>query len=441
MSKKKLRTKLLLWFGSVIGILLLVIASFAIYIGTRSDEWWSDIISNQLSKTLGREVEIQGKFHLDIGRIITIEVSSIRVSNPDWSESPDMLRVGSLLLVFDPLSFFGDALLIQRLELADIDLALEETQDGKNNWTFAVEPEPSSETTSTSKPDKGIALPVGIEQLSLQHARISLKQPSRKQLTVLQVDNITGATSPDGKAVLDGSGQLNDQPMSLNVLLEPSDTGFHLRPSKLVVGGYKVTAEGHIATKEQFRAELNVTGKGPDLSVITRLANTIQLPAWPFQAKGKIDITAKDITLIGVSGTTGKNNVAVNGPIAFSASGPLKLDVKGSGPSLQAVLKGLGYDVIPASAPYEAEAKVEITNNQLVVIAKQARLGPTEAVATLNIPDLNTPTSLMVDVREVKTPNISATLALVGVKLKLPKVMPANFIGQIERSKHATKLS
>ena len=441
LSKKTIGRKLLLWFGTLIGVLLVVIAALAIYIGTRSDEWWSDIVSTQLSKSLGREVKIQGKFHLDIGRIITIEVSSLRISNPAWVESPDMLRLGSLLLEFDPLSLFGNALLIHRLDLADIELDLVETQDGKNNWTFGAEPAPLSETPSAPEPDKGIALPVGIEQLSLQRARISLKQPARKQPTVLQVDTITGNTSPEGKAVLDGSGQLNDLPLSLHAQIEPSETGFLLEPSKLVVGGYKVTAEGPISIKERFRAELNVTGEGPDLSVITRLANTIQLPAWPFQAKGRIDITAKDITLIGVSGTTGKNRVAADGPIAFSASGPLQLNVKASGPSLQAVLKGLGYDVIPASAPYEAKAKVEIANNQLTVTAKQARLGPTNAIATLKIPDLNTPTTLMVDVREIKTTNISATLALVGAKLDLPKVMPAKFIGQVERTEHATRLS
>jgi len=439
LSKKTFSTKLLLWFGLVIGILLLVIASLAIYVGTRSDEWWSDIVSSQLSKSTGREVEIQGKFHLDIGRIITIEVSSVRISNPAWSESPDMLRVGTLLLEFDPLSFLGDALLIQRLELADVELELVENQDGKNNWTFGTEPAPLKETTSAPEPDKGIALPVGIEQLSLQRARISLKQPSRKQPTVLQVDTITGATSPDGKGVLNGSGQLNDLPLSLNVMLEPSGTGLHVRPSKLVVGGYKVTAEGHVATKERFRAELNVTGEGPDLSVITRLANTIQLPAWPFQVKGKIDLTGKNITIVGATGTAGKHKVAVDGPIDFSGS--MQLNVKASGPSLHAVLKGLGYDVIPASAPYEAETKVEIANNQLTVIAKQAQLGPAKAAATLNIPDLNTPTTLMVDVREIKTTDISAALALVGVKLSLPRVMPANFVGQIERTEHSTRLS
>jgi uncharacterized protein involved in outer membrane biogenesis len=439
LSNKTSSTKLLLWFGSVIGILLVVIASLAIYISTRSDEWWSDILSTQLSQTLGREVEIQGKFHLDIGRTITIEVSSVRISNPAWSETPDMLRVGSLLLVFDPLSFFGDTLLIKRLDLADIKLELVQNQDGKKNWTFGAEPVPSSETPSAPEPDKGIALPVGIGQLSLQRARISLKQPSRKQPTVLQINVITGSTSANGKAVLDGSGQLNDLPLTLNAMLEPSETGFHLRPSKLVVGGYKVTAEGPVSIKKQFRAELNVTGEGPDLSVITRLATTIQLPAWPFQAKGKMAITPKDITLIDVSGTTGKHQVAVDGPIDFS--GTMQLNVKASGPSLQAVLHGLGYDVIPASAPYEIETKVEIANNQLAVTAKQARLGPMKAVATLNIPDLDTPSSLKVDVRELKTNDISAALALVGAKLDLPKVMPANIIGQIERTEHTTRLS
>jgi uncharacterized protein involved in outer membrane biogenesis len=433
--------KPLLWIGSLIGVLLLVIAILAIYIGTRSDEWWRDQLTTTLSQTLGREVAIDGDFRLDLGRIITTEAASVRISNPDWAESRDMLRLGSLRLEFDLLSVFGDAVLIHRLELADVELVLVENQDGQKNWSFATEPDSLPESPSTQKPDKGIALPVGIEQLSLQRARFSLNQSGRKYPLAVQVDVITGTTSPDGKAVLDGSGKFNNLLFSLNTLFEPSETGLHVRPSKVIIGDYQATAEGHIFTKDQFRAELNVTGAGPDLSMITRLADTIQLPAWPFQAKGRIDITSKDITIIGASGTAGKHKVAVDGPIAFSSTGPLQLDVKGSGPSLQAVLKGLGYDVIPASVAYQVEGKVELANNRLVVTANHARLGLAEASATVSIPDLNTPTTLMVDVRKLKTTDTATALSLVGIKLDLPKVMPANFKGQIKRTKNTTGLS
>ena len=92
------RRKLLLWVGSIIGVLLLVIATLAIYIGTRSDDWWRDQLTIALSQALEREVEIQGDFHLDLGRTITTEAASIRVSNPDWAETRDMLQMGSLLL-------------------------------------------------------------------------------------------------------------------------------------------------------------------------------------------------------------------------------------------------------------------------------------------------------------------------------------------------------
>ena len=440
-SRKLTRRKPLLWVGSIIGVLLLVIATLAIYIGTRSDEWWRDQLTTTLSQALGRTVEIQGDFRLNLGRRITTEVASLRISNPDWTDEKDMLRVGSLRLEFDLLSVLGDAFLIHRLELADIELGLVEDKDGKKNWSFVTEPDSLSESPSTRKSEKGIALPVGIEQLSLQRVRFSLNQADRKHPLTVQVDAITGSTSPEGKAVLDGSGKLNDLPFSLNALFEPSDTGLQVRPSKVVVGDYQATAEGHLFTKDQFRAELDVTGTGPDLSVITRLVNTIQLPAWPFQAKGRIDITSEDITLIGTSGTVGKHKVAVDGPIAFSSTGPLQLDVKGSGPSLHALLKGLGYDVIPARAAYQVEGKVEMANNRLVVKADHARLGSTEATATVSIPDLSTPTTLEVDVPKFTTSDTATTLALVGVKVELPKVLPANLSGKVKRTKSTTGLS
>ena len=637
----------------MIGVLLLVIATLAIYIGTRSDAWWRDLLTTQLSQTLGREVVIQGDFRLDLGRDITVEAESLRINNPEWGKSRDMLQLGSLQLEFDLLSVLGDTLLIHRLELADFQLALEENQEGQKNWEFAIETRPSA----LDKPSQGIVLPVYIEQLSMLRTQLSLSQPRWERPLVLAVEKISGGQTPDDKAFIDGNGKLGDLPFSLegslgkissalnrgsvsyqltgklgeaslrsegsidsliaplrptlelsfkgpdvmqitramgapkiaegpfeaqlNIMpegrgvnsrirgrfgqlqltaditadsldstenldvtarlsgenlaafadflrlpplpkgsfeidvalqkdnsmtriekmmagvgkhrisvegvlgawpklkgtrlalqaegpdlaaftptvtlvglgqlpagayraytqIESNETGLRVRPSEVIAGGYQATAEGQIFTKDPIRAELKVTGSGPDLSMISRLADIIQLPAWPFQARGGITITATDITLIGTSGTAGKHQVAVDGPIAFSASGPLRLNVKGSGPSLQAVLQGLGYDVIPASAAYRVEGRVEMTNNRLVVTAKHARLGPAEASATLNIPDLNTPTTLMVDVRELKTTDTATALGLVGMKLDLLQVMPANLSGQIRRTKNSTGLS
>jgi uncharacterized protein involved in outer membrane biogenesis len=648
-----MRNKPLLWIGSLIGLLLLVIATLAIYIGTRSDEWWRDQLIAALSQTLEREVVIQGEFRLELGRDITVEAESLRIYNPEWSKSRDMLRLGSLKLEFDLLSVLGDTLLVNRLELADIELALEENLEGQRNWEFPVETKPPA----TRKPAEGITLPVHIEHLSLQRTQLSISQPRWERPLVLVVEKITGGRSPDDKAIIKGNGRVGDLQFSLkgslgtitsalnrgpvsyqlsgklgearlqsegsidsltaplrpqldlilngpdilqitqamgapkiaegpfeaqlnimpggrgvnsriqgrfgqlqlhadisaedlattenmdvtarlsgenlaafadllrlpplpkgtfeidtvlqndnsvtriekmmasvgkhrisaegvigawpelkdtrlelqangpdlaaftptiavmglgqlpagaytvNALLEPGENGLQVRPSKVTAGDYLATVEGRILTKNQFRTELNVTGSGPDLSMITRLVDTIQLPAWPFQARGKIVITAKDITLIGASGTAGKHQVAVAGPIAFSSSGPLRLDVKGNGPSLQAVLQGLGYDVIPASAAYQIDGTVEIINNRLVVTAKHARLGPAEASTTLSIPDLNIPTTLMVDVRELKTTDTATALALAGMQLDLLQVMPANLSGKITRTKNTTKLS
>ncbi len=648
-----LRRKLLLWIGSLIGALLLVITTLAIYLDTRSDEWWRDLLTTKLSQTLGREVEIQGEFHLVPGRITTIEAASVRISNPDWTKSRDMLRLGSMLLKFDLLSVLGETLLIHRLELADIDLALEENQKGEKNWGLATE----TESPPARKTGADLTLPVRIKQLSLQRIQLSLSQSRWQHPLVLKVETITGGLSPDDEAVLDGSGRLGNLPFSFkasmgkitsalnagpvsyqlsgklggaslrsegsidslkaplrpqldlilsgpdimqitqamgapkiakgpfkasvkiapggrgvssrirgqfgklqlradisaeglgetknmdvsaqlsgenlasfsdllglpplpkgafkvdvvlqrdnnitriekmianvarhrisvagvvgpwpemkdtrlelqakgpslavftptvagvglaplpsgaytaNVLIEPSENGFYVRPSRVKAGGYQVTAEGHVTTRDQVRAELDVTGSGPDLAIITRLADIIQLPPWPFQATGRIDITSKDITIIGASGTAGKHKVEVDGPIAFSPTGPVRLDVKGSGPSLQAVLKGLGYDVILAAAAYQVEGRVEFNEQRVVVTAKQARLGPVVASATLTIPDVSTATTLVVDVGNVKTSDISVALALVGVKLDIPQVMPANLSGQVRRTKDTTGFS
>jgi uncharacterized protein involved in outer membrane biogenesis len=650
------RSKPLLWLGSLLGIVLLVVTAVAVWVATRSDQWWRELLTTTLSETLGRRVEIQGAFQLDIGRRLTAEAKSIRIANPGWAENKDMLRVGTLLLECDLLSVLGDTFVIHRLELSDIEAVLEESRDGHTNWAFATKTE--TEPSLTPKSDKAAALPVLIQHVSLREVTLSGVNPGRWERPLeLHLAAVTGGQRAGDEAFVDARGRIGDLPFALegsagkltdvlrggpisyrlsgdlgqthlasqgtldslspplrpkleltysgpdiarvtqamgapkiaegpfetrfhiqpgghgvsaairaqlgrlqlhadvsardltsaedmdvstqltgenlaafadlvglpplpkgsftvdvglqrdngvtriekmtaavgehrvsidgvigawpdledtrlvleaqgpdlavftpavsgiklgqlppgaytvSAVIESEKTGLRVRPSRVTVAGYQATAEGLVATTNTVRAELSVTGAGPDLSMISRLADTIPLPPWPFEASGKIAITANDITLIGTSGTAGEHRVAVDGQIAFSARGPVRLDVKGSGPSLQAVLQGLGYDIIPAAAPYQVEGNVEFAGKHIVVTATQARLGPSQASAKLSIPDLGTPASLVIDVDEAKTTDLSTALALAGVTLDLPNAMPAAVSGQLKLAGDAIELS
>ena len=282
--------KLLLWIVSIIGVLLLVIATLVIYIGTRSDAWWRDKLTATLSRTLEREVEIQGDFSLDLGRRITTEAASVRISNPDWSESRDMLRVGSLLLEFDLLSVLGDTVLIHRLELEDIELALEEHKDGKKNWKFAAGTGPPP----ARKPGKGITLPVHIEHLSLQRGQLTVSLPRWKRPMVLQVDAITGGRSPDDRAVIDGNGRLGDLPFSLtgslgkiSSALNGGPVSYHLSGT---LGKATLRSKGSIdSLAGPVRPRLDLVFKGPDIMKITRAMGAPTIAKGPFDAR--IDIS------------------------------------------------------------------------------------------------------------------------------------------------------
>jgi uncharacterized protein involved in outer membrane biogenesis len=645
-------SKPLLWLGSILSVVILVVAALAVFVVTRSDEWWREQLTTTLSQTLGRQVEIQGAFHLALGRRLTAEAESFRIANPDWAKSDDMLRVGTLLLECDLLSVLTKTFVIHRLELSDVEAELEESQDGQMNWAFATKTK--TEPPPTRKSDRTAALPVMVQHVSMRKVTLRSDDLARwERPLVLHLEAMTGGQSSGNEASVDARGQLGDLPFALkgsvgklndalrggpisyelsgdlgkthlasqgtidsfvpplrpkleltytgpdiarvtqamgapkiaegpfearidiqpggrgvsgkisaqlgklqlhadlsatdltsaesldvsthltgedlaafadlvglpplpkgafeidavaqrdkgitriekmtagvgehrvsvdgvvggwpdlkgtklalqaegpdlavftpsvsgiglgqlppgaytvNTVIESDKTGLRVQPSKVTVADYQATVEGRVATKKRIRAELNVSGAGPDLSMISRLADIIRLPPLPFEANGKIEITGKDITLIGCSGTAGDHRVAADGPIAFSANGPVRLDVKGSGPSLQEVLQGLGYDVIPAAAPYQVEGRVEFADNHVVVTAKQARLGPTEASASVSIPNLGTPTSLVIDVGDAKTSDLSTALSLAGVTLELPYVMPATVSGQLKLATQA----
>ena len=627
--------------------MFLLIAGSVTYIGTRSDAWWCEQLTNGLSQALGRVVEIQGACKLKLGFNISSKMESVRISNPDWASSKDMLTLGVLELEFDLLSLLGDTLLIHHLEVSDLLLALEENKKGKKNWQFNLD----NESPKTRKKNKGITLPVKIKQLKLQRGRLSLQQPRWPKPMLLKIDTITaGQPSLDdvvlaakgqlgklnytfnasfnkithtlkggpvtyqldgnlGKAMLhsEGSidllntplrpdialqlkgpdikritmamgaptiaegpfsatvnivpykhgvnsnirarfgelklnadltaksllstenmalttkfsgenlaaladllgwpplpkgafelqtvlqrgkqnirienmtasvaehklsltGEIGDWPKlkktqltlkaagpdlavfnpaykltglgdlptgvyNINTQIKPTKKSLQVHSARLSVGDYQASAEGYIYTDRALRAELDVQSAGPDLSMITRLIDTVDLPVMPFQVKGKLNITSKDITISNATGMAADHKVSTDGKVAFSAKGPVRLKVNINGPSLQPVLQGLGYDVIPALASYEVEGNVEYVKNRFTTQIKNVRLGETNAKTTLNIPNMTTPDKITIAIENIQTQNFSDALIQTGINYKLLHVMPAKFSGKIKLEK------
>lgn len=130
------------------------------------------------SDLIGRRIHIDGVFEPSLGAEIRVVAGDVRIDNPDWAE-------GDALLSADRLDVSLDlrALLSLRYDLTNVDIdnlviALEQSEDGANNWTlFASDPaeEAEAETDEPASP-----LDLVIRQAKIRDLVVTYADPARE---------------------------------------------------------------------------------------------------------------------------------------------------------------------------------------------------------------------------------------------------------------------
>lgn len=95
----------------------------------------------------GREVKIAGAFDIDYSLAPSIHAMKVTVSNPDWSERPNMLSAESLKVQLDLRALLHGSLVLRELRLVSPVLILEKTVQGPVNWQFESGSEKQKPTT------------------------------------------------------------------------------------------------------------------------------------------------------------------------------------------------------------------------------------------------------------------------------------------------------
>jgi uncharacterized protein involved in outer membrane biogenesis len=88
------------------------------------------------STVTGREVKIEGAFDIDWSLAPTMHAAKVTMSNPDWSERPNMLGAESLTVQVDLQALLHGHLVLPQLRLMSPVLILEKTVQGPVNWQF-----------------------------------------------------------------------------------------------------------------------------------------------------------------------------------------------------------------------------------------------------------------------------------------------------------------
>ena len=182
------------FFLFLLGLIVLAIIALTIFLLTFDLNSYRSYITEKLSETLGRPVEI-GHMEMKVSMIPTVKISNIKISNPDHISSEDpFVSVTSAEATLAIAPLFSKRIEVQNVK-ADV-IRLNLIQNGaRDNWTIET---PKQKEKVKSEAKSKSAWQVRVDSISAQQILVNYKNADKnyqlklsdfslKQLKVLSV--------------------------------------------------------------------------------------------------------------------------------------------------------------------------------------------------------------------------------------------------------------
>jgi len=121
-----------------LGVFLLSILGAVIFLATAGDDFYRWAMQQAIEGRLDREVRVDGSFSFDVGLEPALIVTDVSIENAPWADKKQLARAGRVEVQIALKELFSGIILIPRLVVSDLDLDLETSADGENNWEFSA---------------------------------------------------------------------------------------------------------------------------------------------------------------------------------------------------------------------------------------------------------------------------------------------------------------
>lgn len=324
-------------------------------------------IERWVSERTGRDFRIAGRFDLDLGRRSVVVADDIVLGNADWADHSPMLVVGRLEVHVRTGSLFRGPLVIERLELADTELYLEERRDGPPNWVFD-----SPERTRDTARGSGAGLPVLLKEIFVQSLRIRSTAPYREAPVELAVESLRQSLADDRFVTLTMQGLLGGRRLAAEArlgtweaLLSGANVEYEV---DIDIDTLNVRSAGRIDDLvEPERPEIRLSAKGPDIDDLTRILGLGDDGSGTIDLEGSVDIVDDELELR-LGGNLGQTRVAASARLpGLTSFDTIDASIEAQGPDLAKLiaLSGAGsvarLGAIDATtgAPFELAVDLE----------------------------------------------------------------------------------
>jgi uncharacterized protein involved in outer membrane biogenesis len=321
--------KLLIWLLAGISALLVVLVSLLVFIDANL---YRTRIEQHVSTAFGRKVVLEGPLNLEPSLTPRFTVNGLKITNPDWASRPFLATVDKFDIRVSLLPLLRGRLEIVSLEFRGVDLLLEKTTDGTNNFTFGASGEPA-------------ALPT-IEHMSLYDAAIAYAAPEGP-VRRLHMAQVSARKVPGQLVELDADTTLNTLPMAISLRSEPRNDGQPNGPWHVTLlvesGDISLRVEGSLANPANWhQGEYRFDLKGRRLDDLETISGVTLPGVEPIELGANIRFSLDEYLAVSdLTGQLGASDIQGNLHWDMSTSPPA-IKVRLESQQLQAGDFGIG---------------------------------------------------------------------------------------------------
>ena len=292
---------------AVLVLLVLVVAALFIVPSVLDWERFKPEITERLEAITGREIAIDGPLAVSILPTPTIKAADLRIANAPGAVAPELARIASLDLTLALGPLLGGKIAVTSLEMVEPVIELQRLADGRPNWLFEPETDPTVETSASGEPEAAALGLTRIDSATITNGTIVYRHADDEPPARIDgIDAAISARSLDGPFRGEGNFAVRGRAIKFQLATGTVGEDRTLPVSfEATFGGERGNAlfEGILNGIDGMPAfDGSVRGEAPDFgALLNALAVDLgSLPAAPlgseFSAKGEFSVRADTIS-------------------------------------------------------------------------------------------------------------------------------------------------
>jgi uncharacterized protein involved in outer membrane biogenesis len=336
-------------------------------------------VESLASDLVGREIRIDGELSPSLGAEIRVVAGGVRIVNPEWAADDDLLRAGKLDVSLDLRSLLSGRYLLNNIEIDDLVVALEQNEDGANNWTLFAS-DPAEEAVEADEPSSPLDLL--IRRARIRDLVVTYVDPASESPLRFQAKSVDQSELESGDIKLDIDGDLNGTPVTVDAtagpfanLLDASSISYELRAR---VGEIEIASDARIDSLAAPRRPVGrVEITGPNATYLTDVVGIAPITTGPLDLAATL-APVDDRTELAVSGQFGEFELDATGSFTDLQdldAANLVFDARGPNAATFGALTGL--DGIP-EVPFSVQGRVARKGPRIDIETVDIAIGETE---------------------------------------------------------------